>query len=219
MPHEWKVQNVNDEKARAFQQIVTAGWGNLSDGDVNESPIGHVSLIHIEPSERSELVDAVFEGEPIPNGVYPGSYVLVEDSDGNATLTEHLTLDIALNYYNHLQALNGGEAVSRENMPLDKEFKVESGMSEMMVSYRDHLPPHVRNEECESKGCIPLRPEVVSTYEDEDEKLYLVHLCGEAFDDMKIALEHSTKCDDLGIGHTDTVEANEFRILPESEAL
>lgn len=94
---------INTPLARAFQQIVTAGWGNLSDGNV-EAPTGHFSVIIIEPAELKELIEAVFddyEGEPV---IYPGDYVLVEDSDGNAQLTEYLTGAAAIQAFTMLSA-------------------------------------------------------------------------------------------------------------------
>src|SRR6478609_4695909 len=93
---------VNTDLARAFRTIVTAGWGNLSDGDVS-SPVGHFAIVHIEPAEMAELVDAVFDGEQVVT-IYPGSYLVREDSDGNTELIEYLTLNNAMEVYNVLQS-------------------------------------------------------------------------------------------------------------------
>jgi len=94
---------VNTPLARAFQQIVTSGWANLSEGDV-EAPTGHFALIHIEPNELAELTDAVFSDGDYPGPItdYVGSFLLEEDSYGNATLIEFSDLDAALESYNRL---------------------------------------------------------------------------------------------------------------------
>src|SRR5689334_16906680 len=55
---------VNTELTKAFRQIVTAGWANKSDGNV-EANTGHFALITIEPNEMPELIDAVFDGEEV----------------------------------------------------------------------------------------------------------------------------------------------------------
>lgn len=94
---------INTPLARAFRQIVTAGWANLSDGDV-ESPMGHFAVVHIEPAELRELVDAVFEDDAEFGTIYPGSYLVVEDSDGNTTLHEYVSLNATMSSYNALQA-------------------------------------------------------------------------------------------------------------------
>lgn len=61
---------------------------------------------------------------------------------------------------------------------------------------------------------IKLGVEVTKPNTQVAETLYIVHsLCGEAFDDTSIAHEHMTKCDPSDI------DANNFFILPESEAL
>lgn len=91
--------NVNDPLARSFQTIVTGGWANQSDGSV-ESPTGHFALITIEPNERTELLDA-FKGE-LQRTPYPGAYLLIEDSDGNATLTEYVSNGAAKRAYDQL---------------------------------------------------------------------------------------------------------------------
>lgn len=92
-------RQINTPLARAFRQIVTAGWANLSDGNV-EAPTGHFALVHIEPAEMRELMEAVFEDEPEPVTIYPGSYLVLEDSDGNTELLEYYVLDGALEAYN-----------------------------------------------------------------------------------------------------------------------
>jgi hypothetical protein len=54
------------------------------------------------------------------------------------------------------------------------------------------------------------RPEVVHELEDDEpEKMYLVHECGEAFDDMQAAVDHECNLD------TDSY----YQIKPESEAM
>lgn len=77
---------INSPVARAFQQIVTAGWATKSSGNV-EATSGAFALIHIEPAELEELKAAC----ELELSIYPGHYVLEEDSDGNATLTEYLS--------------------------------------------------------------------------------------------------------------------------------
>lgn len=53
------------------------------------------------------------------------------------------------------------------------------------------------------------RPAAISTLDDEPEKMYLVHECGEAFDSMETAVAH--ECN---------VEVSTYwQILPESEAM
>jgi hypothetical protein len=98
----YKVIQVNSDLARLFQQIVTAGWANKSDGSDDFGK--NFALINIEPAEMKELIDAVFDGgEPLTK-IYPGSYVLVEDSDGNATLTEYLADSVSNAEYDRLYA-------------------------------------------------------------------------------------------------------------------
>jgi hypothetical protein len=92
---------INTPLARLFRTIVTAGWANLSDGNV-EAPTGAFSLVHIEPTELDELMLAVFDGADLPVRLYPGSYFVHEDSDGNTTVTEYITLNRALEAYNSL---------------------------------------------------------------------------------------------------------------------
>ena len=84
----------NTPLARTFRSIVTAGWANLTDGNV-ESPQGYFSLVHIEPNELSQFAEF---GVP----VYPGTYLVEEDSNGNTSLTEYLTLDRGLKVWNQL---------------------------------------------------------------------------------------------------------------------
>ena len=91
---------INTDLCRAMARIVTGGWANLSDGNV-ESPTGHFAVITIEPAERAELL-AAFEGE-LEASPYPGSYLLVEDSDGNKTVTEYLTHTSAMGEFARLQ--------------------------------------------------------------------------------------------------------------------
>lgn len=94
---------VNTELARCFRQIVTAGWANMSDGHV-ESPVGYFSLVTIEPNELASLADAVFDGEETPT-IYPGAYLVVEDSGGNTTLNEYLSNNGALRAFKALQRM------------------------------------------------------------------------------------------------------------------
>lgn len=87
--------SVNTDFARACQQIVTAGWANLSDGDV-DAPGGAFALISIEPAELDNLIDSVFDGEEPPVKIYPGNYVVVEDSNGNAEIHEFVSHEGAM---------------------------------------------------------------------------------------------------------------------------
>lgn len=84
-----------------MQQVVTSGWANLSDGNV-ESSTGHFAVIHINPPELAELADAVFDGAE--HTVKAGSFLLAEDSDGNATLYSYDSLDACMMDFNRLQA-------------------------------------------------------------------------------------------------------------------
>lgn len=77
---------VNTPLARAFRQIVNAGWSEQSDGDVS-APTGHFALIPLSARDLPELVDACFDGEDPGAWVVAGNYVLIEDSDGNSTLS------------------------------------------------------------------------------------------------------------------------------------
>lgn len=90
----------NTEYARYFREIVTAGWANMSDGSV-ESPVGHFAAVSIEPAEVTELVEAVFEDQQ-PT-IYPGEYLVREDSDGNTELTEWLSFDALMRVFKSLQ--------------------------------------------------------------------------------------------------------------------
>lgn len=96
-----QTQHVNNPLARAFQQIVTAGWANMSDGEV-EAPTGHFAFINIEPAELAELTSAVFDDDASASIIYPGSYILIEDSHGNATLMEYRLKSKALEVLRHL---------------------------------------------------------------------------------------------------------------------
>lgn len=72
----------------SFKQVVTAGWANKSEGDV-ESPLGHFALICFTDNEAQELYDAVEIGREYDDGrrqyplIEPGNYLFCEDSDGN----------------------------------------------------------------------------------------------------------------------------------------
>lgn len=96
---------INTDLVRSFQYIVNGGWANLSDGSV-EAPQGFFAIIRIEPNELAELTAAFAE----EFGLYdlpapmPGSYLYREDSDGNRSITEYLTLDRAMAEYNELQS-------------------------------------------------------------------------------------------------------------------
>jgi hypothetical protein len=78
-------EQVNTPLARAFRQIVTAGWSEQSDGDVS-APSGHFALIPLSARDLPELVDACFDGEDPGVLIGNGHYILIEDSDGNSTL-------------------------------------------------------------------------------------------------------------------------------------
>jgi hypothetical protein len=96
---------INTPLARLFRQIVTAGWANQSDGNV-EAPTGHFALVNIAPAEMGELKDAVFGDEPDTDDykmLYPGNYLVEEDSDGNTTVTEYLSEARALAAFVQLQ--------------------------------------------------------------------------------------------------------------------
>ena len=90
----------NTELARSFRTITLGGWANLSDGDV-EAPTGFFALVHIEPNELAEL-KAAFDDEYGFVLPMPGSYLYGQDSNGNSSVTEYLTLDRALEAYNQL---------------------------------------------------------------------------------------------------------------------
>lgn len=99
MPQNLIRREHNTELARAFRTIVSSGWANLSDGNV-EASTGHFALVRIEAAELAELVEA-FE-DYFTTTISPGNYLVVEDSDGNTELTEYYMLDGALEVYNHL---------------------------------------------------------------------------------------------------------------------
>jgi hypothetical protein len=65
----------------AFKQIITAGWNQKSDGDV-ESPTGHFATIPIAPNELQELKDAVFTYEDEIPEIEPGYYFAQENDQG-----------------------------------------------------------------------------------------------------------------------------------------
>lgn len=92
----------NTDLAKAFDALVNAGWANLSDGDA-EAPTGHFALVHIVPAELAEIKDVLEACEENDVTIYPGSYIVEVDSDGNKTLIEYLTLDNALVVYNNAQ--------------------------------------------------------------------------------------------------------------------
>lgn len=91
---------INTELAKSFKKIVTAGWAQHSNGDV-ESPTGHFAYIPISTNELNELVDACLEdGDAVP--VEEQYYVLVEDSDGNPHLYIYGSTREALDHFNQL---------------------------------------------------------------------------------------------------------------------
>ena len=89
---------VNTPLARAFRQIVTAGWSEQKDGDVS-APTGHFALIPLPPADLPELIDACFDGEDPGVEILWGYYVLIEDSDGNSELRTFKTDEEARNEY------------------------------------------------------------------------------------------------------------------------
>jgi hypothetical protein len=94
-------RQINTPLARDFRQIVTAGWANKSDGNV-EAPGGHFALVSISDDEYDELVDAVFDGQDMsgqPRESYLGHFIVEEDSDGNTELIECKNLHEAENVY------------------------------------------------------------------------------------------------------------------------
>lgn len=97
------VFEINTPRAKMFQQVVTEGWANLSDGNV-EAPTGHFAVIQIDDNELGEVRDA-FDSSLIE----AGSYLLIEDSDGNAALHTYPSLDDVMKIFNELQARYGGE--------------------------------------------------------------------------------------------------------------
>ncbi len=168
----------NTVKARAFREAVTAGWNNLSDGNV-EAPTGHFAIISIEESELKEF-NEVFEEQVGDYTFVTGFYLLTEDSDGNSRLREYQTLDDSLKVFNELQV----------------EFSAWSDEEDA-----DEIVP-VGNPWDSPVAVLANRPKAVSTFEEPVEKLYLAcGSCGEAFDDIIIAQAHV----DNSTGHDETV--------------
>lgn len=76
----------------AMQALVTAGWANGSTGEV-ESPVGHVAIVDLT-SERAMLAQVLAEageGETDLEVIRPGWYVVVEDDQGNVTVTNPMS--------------------------------------------------------------------------------------------------------------------------------
>ena len=226
---------VNDEVARAFRQIVTAGWGNMSDGDV-EAPCGHFAAVSIEPNEMRELMDAVFEDEANRPTIYPGDYLVCEDSDGNTEVYEYLSTAALMRVYKQLQtdfALwsptcpscgEEGTTHERHQFPRDNRHKCAAcgHIWDPTGEYEkdDTLTP-ATVEQCQCHPChVAGRPYVEDRHDSEncwedfgelednegtDEKLYLV--CGDCGEVF----------DDLrpAFLHDDVL----WSIKPESEAL
>lgn len=99
-------QQINTPLARAFRTIVTAGWANQSDGNV-EAQGGHFALVTIMPSELQELTEAVFDqpGNELDGAlIRPGAFILFEDSAGNSTLIEYASERSAQNQYDECEA-------------------------------------------------------------------------------------------------------------------
>lgn len=206
---------INTPLARAFREIVTAGWANLSDGNV-EANTGHFALVHIEPSELEEL-KLVFESRDDFVVPYPGTYLIEEDSNGNTTVTDYPTLDGCLESYNRLA----------------REFAIWDATCPKC----ENTGPHTRSSKDNAHTCVcgetwdptegaevtmprPLDAakapaqdflsDLPLQADDEPgEDLYLVHECGEAFDNMADARLHD--CD------SDPTES--YSIKPESEAM
>lgn len=208
--HIWKNRQINSELARTFREIVTAGWANKSSGSV-ESPTGAFALVLIDPSELTELVEAC----EIETPLYPGSYLVVEDSDGNTELIEYLNHQRAKEAYRHAE----------------REYAIWSATCPKCGSEGPHdrlSQPTPNSHQCacgeiwDPTGDEPTitfepgdRPEGINTV-DNTEKMYLVcKNCGEAFDTIETAHEHGT------VNPQSQVWCGEdgFDLLPESEAM
>ena len=89
----------------ACQKIITAGWANRSNGDVN-APTGHFALIDLPENEMPELLDAMSdeldesEFEAIRNEMGNTLFVL-EVMDGRV-LVSNSPYPVALRLFNSL---------------------------------------------------------------------------------------------------------------------
>jgi len=77
-----------------LQAMVTGGWANESDGDV-DSPQGHFARVTVEPAELSE-VQGAFNDEMRMQGWNEddahkliGHFLVREDSQGNVFITSY----------------------------------------------------------------------------------------------------------------------------------
>lgn len=86
----------NDE--RTLDGLVTAGWANASDGDV-ESPTGHFALIDLT-TEREAMAELLDDDEILPD---PAWYVVIVDTIGNRYVESHRTEGDATIRYNDLE--------------------------------------------------------------------------------------------------------------------
>lgn len=231
-------RQTNTRIARLFRDIVTAGWANLTDGEV-EAPTGHFAVVSIEPAERAELVAAVWDTDEdraeAEKLIYPGDYMVFEDSDGNTELIEYLSLAAAMGVFNQFQRdynlwwsptcpKCGEEGTTHErwHFPKDNRHKcaacghvwdptgeVEADGSKVSEGTGEAS----EGIEGEVEILPGWRPQVVHELEDEPEGwgecLYLVcGDCGEAFSTIEDAY-----------GHGDGSDEVEYSIKPESEAM
>lgn len=89
--------------SNSFKAIVTGGWANESDGNV-EAPTGHFALVVINENDLPSFTDLFeqpeFDGLDVP--VF-GNYVFLEDSDGNGHLYKFLTAFWADKFFRDLE--------------------------------------------------------------------------------------------------------------------
>lgn len=124
---------INTDLCRSFKKIVSGGWAQHSNGDV-ESPTGHFAYIPVSINELVELSAACLDDDddaPV-EGQY---YVFVEDSDGNGSLYIYGSTREALDHFNRLTA----------------DYERWLGVDEMVHS--SGADPHPRTDECEEAGC------------------------------------------------------------------
>lgn len=202
-----KERQINTPLARTFRAIVTAGWANESDGNV-EAPTGHFAYVTIEENEVSDVLDAIgFDEDFAP--IFPGAFIVMEDSDGNTELIEFSSNALAA-----FRALQRDYAIWNASCP-------KCGNEGPHKRLAENLHRCVCGETWDPTEPFRLvpgwRPEAISTVEDEEpEKPYLVcRNCGEAFDDIVNARDHGTA--DLS-GSAGWCGDEGFDIAPESEA-
>lgn len=97
---------VPDKFDNAFKQIVSAGWANKSDGNV-EAPCGYYALIEVPEHEGENVAmrEAVTDFDKIEmNWPEPGWYTTTENSDGIILVFKHASQYAAQLAFNSIEA-------------------------------------------------------------------------------------------------------------------